>query len=81
MTTMIEEQGTLHIIDHTGDTKVMWSKDNPDEVDNAKATFDRLKKKGFLAYKVNSKGEKDEVIQSFDKTAERIIMSPALVGG
>lgn len=81
MTTMIEEKNTLHVLDHTGDTKVMWSADNPDEVDAAKATFDRLKKKGFLAYSVKKDGSKGEVIREFDKTAERIIMSPQLVGG
>lgn len=81
MTTTLPEKSTLHVIDHSGDTKVMWSKDAPEEVKAAKATFDRLKKKGYLAYKVREDGEKGEVIQEFDKTAGRIIMSPALVGG
>lgn len=72
---------TMHVMDVTGDTKVMWSADNPDEVENAKATFDRLKGKGFLAYTVKDNGEKGEMIRKFDKTAERIIMAPQLVGG
>lgn len=71
----------MHVMDRTGDTKVIWSADNPDEVENAKATFDRLKGKGFLAYTVREDGEKGEVIRKFDKTAERIIMAPQLVGG
>lgn len=73
--------GTLHVMDRTGDTKIMWSSDNPDEVEAAKATFDSLKKKKFLAYTVREDGEKGEVIRDFDKTAERIIMAPQLVGG
>lgn len=73
--------GTLHVMDRTGDTKVIWSADNPDEVENARATFDRLKSKGFLAYSVRSDGEKGEVMRKFDKRAERIVMSPQLVGG
>jgi hypothetical protein len=75
------EQSVLHVMDATGDTKVMWSADNPDEVEAAKATFDRLKKKGYLAYSVNDDGSKNEVIRNFDKTAGRIIMAPQLVGG
>lgn len=82
MTTMIEEKkSTLHVLDQSGDMKVMWSADNPDEVDQAKKTFDKMKKKGHLAYTVNEAGKKGDVIQEFDKTAERIIMSPQLVGG
>jgi len=79
MTTI--HKSVLHIMDRSGDTKVMWSADNPDEVEAAKATFDSLKRKGHLAYTVREDGEKGEVIQNFDKTAERIIMSPQLVGG
>lgn len=73
--------GVLHVMDSTGDTKVMWSQQNPDEVENAKATFDRLKAKGFLAYSVNEDGSSGEVLHEFDKRAERIILSPPLVGG
>lgn len=80
-TTRTEAIHTLHVMDRSGDTKVIWSAQNPDEVDNAKATFDRLKAKGFLAYTVNSDGTKGQVIKKFDKTAERIIMSPQIVGG
>lgn len=74
-------QNTLHIMDRTGDTKIMWSPDNPDEVQVAKDSFDKLKKKGFLAYTVREDGEKGEVIREFDKRAGRIIMAPQLVGG
>lgn len=82
MTAVIEEQkNVLHIMDRTGDTKLMWSPDNPDEVQVAKEAFDKLKKKGHLAYTVNDDGKKGDVITRFDKTAGRIIMSPQLVGG
>lgn len=81
MTALATEKSTLHILDRTGDTKVLWSVDNPDEVDAAKKTFDSLKKKGYLAYSVKDDGTKGEVIRNFDKTAGRIIMAPQLVGG
>lgn len=76
-----EGKQVLHILDKTGDTKLIWSSDNDDEIENARQTFQNLKKKGFTAYAVNSRGQKGEVLQEFDRTAEKIIMAPALVGG
>ena len=73
--------GELAILDGTGDTKVIWDPHNSDEVEAAKAQFDALRKKGFLAYTVNKKGDKGEVITKFDPDAEKIILSPPLVGG
>lgn len=72
---------TLHVLDHTGDTRTLWNPENQAEVDAAKETFTRLKKKGYLAYSVDESGERGEVIREFDPTAGRIIMAPQLVGG
>jgi len=52
-----------------------------DEVDNARDTFTKLKKKGYLAYSVNANGKKGEVLDEFDPKAEKIIMAPRMVGG
>jgi tRNA U38,U39,U40 pseudouridine synthase TruA len=80
--TMQDTAHVMHIMDKTGDTKVIWSADNPDEVEAARNTFDELVgEKKFLAYKVKKDGTKGEVIRKFDKTAERIILAPQLVGG
>lgn len=73
--------GELAILDRTGDTKLIWNSDKPAEVDNARRTFDDLKKKGYLAYSVNREGDKGEVLKKFDPHAERIIMSAPVVGG
>jgi hypothetical protein len=75
------EPSELVILDHTGDTKIMWSADNRDEVAAARATFDTLRGKGYLAYKVDRKGEKAEVIRAFDPEAEKVILAPQTVGG
>lgn len=75
------QEHVMHIMDSTGDTKVLWSVDSPEEVKAAKKTFDSLKKKGYLAYTVDGDGGKGEVIREFDKTAGRIILAPQLVGG
>lgn len=71
----------LAVMDGSGDTKVMWSAGNQDEIANARRTFTDLKAKGFLAYKVTGDGSKGEVIREFDANAERIIMSPQMQGG
>jgi len=69
-------------LDRSGDLKVIWDKNNPDEVAAARAQFIELTtKKRFLAYKVLDKaGEKGEVIKEFDPNAERIILAPQMVG-
>lgn len=73
--------GSLQVLDGSGDSRFMWNKDNADEVSAAKETFQKLKDKKYLAYKVNADGSRGEVIREFDPTAEKIIMAPQLVGG
>lgn len=75
------EQHSLSVIDHTGDTKTIWNTGVQDEIDVAKETFTKLKKKGYLAYRVGRGGEKDEVLHRFDPEAGAIIMTPPLAGG
>jgi hypothetical protein len=77
----VESPGTLCILDESGDTRMQWDKKNPVEVAKAEARFKELKAKGYLAYKVNKKGDKGEVINTFEPDAERIIMHSAFVGG
>jgi hypothetical protein len=71
----------MAILDGTGDTRVTWDHHNADETAAAKSQFDTLRKKGFLAYTVDKKGEKREMITEFDPHAEKIILSPPLAGG
>jgi hypothetical protein len=75
-------KGEMAIMGKEGDTKIIWDQNNNDEVENAKATFDRLKGKGYLAFKVVGKeGDKGEQMKDFDPKAERIIFAPQLRGG
>jgi hypothetical protein len=72
----------LEALDHTGDTKLIWDSDKPEEVDAAREMFNKLKKKGYAAYSVEGKhGEKGTVLKEFDPDAERIIMCPMVAGG
>lgn len=73
--------GELATMDQTGDTKVIWSADNADEIANARRMFTDLRAKGFVGYSVKKNGEKNEIIHTFDPEAERIIMAPPMVGG
>lgn len=73
--------GELAVIDSTGDTKTIWDSRNKDEVDAARAQFNALKKKGYLAYTVSKDGGKGEVIHEFDEKLEKVIMSPPMAGG
>lgn len=74
-------QNELAVMDHTGDTKCMWDPNIQAEVENAKSTFDNLKKKGYIAYRCNAQGDKSEIMTAFDPIAGKIIMSPPLIGG
>ncbi len=71
----------MRVMDHTGDTKIIWNSENKDETDAARETFNRLTKKGHKAYMVKKDGEKGEVITEFDPDAEKIILAPQMVGG
>jgi hypothetical protein len=72
----------MAILDHTGDTKIIWSKTNTAEVDAAREHFNSLRKKGYLIYKVvGEDGRQGEQMLTFDPNAERLIATPAPVGG
>jgi len=73
--------GELTVLDHTGDTKLVWDSAQDDEIEAARKMFNDLKKKGYAAFSVTKKGDKGELLKAFDPDAERIIMAPALQGG
>lgn len=77
-----EGRGVMAVLNRTGDTKVIWDPDVPHEVANARRTFDEMtREKGYSAFSVNRKGDKDKKVTSFDPDAEALILAPALVGG
>ena len=65
-----------------GDTKIIWDAARQAEVDNARATFEKLVGKGYAAFKVqDASGEKGEQIKAFDPKLERMILIPQMRGG
>lgn len=81
MSAVLERTHTLSVMDNTGDTKTIWDPRKPAEVEAARATFDVLKKKGYMIYRVGADGEKNTVMHSFEPAAEKMIAVPAIVGG
>jgi hypothetical protein len=72
----------MAVMDETGDTKIMWSRDNEDEVAVAERTFKDMKKKGYTAFRVTGKdGVAGEQMKEFDPDAERIIFTKPQAGG
>lgn len=72
----------MAIMDDWGDTKLIWDKTKPAEVENARRTYNDLKAKGYAAFRVSGKdGEQGEQMTAFDPSAERMIMVPPMVGG
>jgi hypothetical protein len=73
---------TMSVMDPVeGDLKIIWDPNNADEVAAAKAQFDALTGKGFMAYTVAEGGGKGQQIRQFDARAEKTILAPALRGG
>jgi len=71
----------LCIQDEDGDTKIHWDARKPEEVATAKQSFETLRKKGYMAYKIDARGDKGEVIREFDPNAEKIILAQQMQGG
>ena len=71
----------MTILDATGDTKVIFDPNNADEVDAARSTFNKLRGRGHVAYRVEGDGSKGTVMTEFDAAAGKIILAPALRGG
>lgn len=71
----------LSILDRTGDEKIRWSYDDPDQVRAARERFNALTAKGYLAFRTPESGGPGEQIRQFDPYAESIVMVPPLRGG
>jgi hypothetical protein len=78
-------EGTLHVLDHTGDTPVMWDTRKPDTVEEVRAKFNELiKAQGCAAFATTRQDERGLTgtqLREFDPAAERIIVTRPLQGG
>lgn len=61
----MEDICTISHLNHEGDTKYTWNSKNEAECEAAKEHFESLRKKGFLAFKINMIGFKGKKTEEF----------------
>jgi hypothetical protein len=71
----------MAILDPSGHTRTTWDADKPDEVATARRTFEELTGKRYRAFRVNKDGTEGSAMTTFDPHAEKMILTPPLVGG
>lgn len=64
-----------------GDTRLTWDAGNEEDVETARQSFERLTKKGYSAYRVDKKGDKQGRMDKFDPEAEKVILATPTRGG
>jgi hypothetical protein len=75
-------RGAMAVMGVQGDTKYIWDKTKPVEVEAARAQFNTFREQGYLAFKVTGKnGDKGEQITEFDPNMDAIIFAPQMRGG
>lgn len=79
--TIITERHTVQILDGAGHSETSWDPSNADEVAAARAVFDNLKSKGYVAYTVGEGDGSDEVLHRFDPAVGRMVLHPPQAGG
>lgn len=80
--------GMLRVMSHRGDDRVEWDLKKVEMIDaeavaavrEAERIFDEERARGATAFKVVP-GKPVERIESFDRTAEQIVIVPRVVGG
>lgn len=74
--------GEMRILGPEGDKKEIWDPSNEDEVESARATFNRLTKKGYKAFEVGAGGKKSSrEITEFDPDLGKMILVQPVAGG
>lgn len=81
MTDTTVTRGEMRVLDESGDLKIVWDSDKPDEVAHARETFDKMKAKGYSAFQVKKSGEPGKLLPAFDENIEAMILVPRIVGG
>jgi len=80
--------GMLRVMSRRGDDRIVWDSNKVETNDpeavaairEAERIFNEERKRGATAFRVES-GKTVERIDSFDRTAEQIVIVPRVVGG
>jgi hypothetical protein len=78
---MTDEACILNVICETGEEKLLWNPEIPEEVAAAQKRFDECLKKGYIACKVEKDGNLGIQITKFDPKAKVIILLSIFEGG
>lgn len=73
--------GEMRIMDASGHQQLKWHMGNHDEIDAARATFDRLLRQGYAAFGAATSTEAKHAIKTFDPAMKEMVMVPRIVGG
>jgi len=73
--------GQLHILDKTGDSRIIWNVGDTEHVKTAKATFDGLRAKGYSMFSIKADGDTGGRVDEFKPELEQVIAVPRIVGG
>lgn len=78
----------MQVMDPSGHKTVTWDPDNAASVAEARREFNRLKREGYQAYRMNVVHEDGVVVEEdgeriteFDPQAGKLLMSPHMRGG
>lgn len=76
---------TLYVLSSQGDTRVTWKKEAGDPealaaIAEAEEIFQRERNRGSSAFRLLP-GQPAERIDTFDRTADEIVIIPRMVGG
>lgn len=77
----LAEDGEIAVMGKEGDLKTIWNPQNTDETENARTTFNNMRAKGYLAFRVNAEGNQGEQITAFEPGAGKLILVPPMAGG
>ena len=64
-----------------GDNKREWDKGKPEEVADARASFDHFRQLGYKIYALDASGSQGEEMKTFDPNRERMIAVKQMAGG
>jgi hypothetical protein len=64
-----------------GDARREWDKGKPEEVEDARASFDHFKQLGYKLYELDASGKQGKEMKTFDPNAERLIAVKQMAGG
>lgn len=59
--------------DTTGDVKLSWDPENPEDVKNAKDHFDKLKSTGHIFFKIDGAGKKGKKVKDFEDGSGELV--------